>query len=95
MPTPPGHGHASARTICAYEPFQCYHKPGLDRRKIRRLARPFSKSAKDDAQSAPGVGLALSRGLAPAVQVIQTKPAVTVIETPASVVTETKVIEKP
>jgi signal transduction histidine kinase len=42
------------------------HGPGLDRRVVRRLFRPFSKSANDAAQSAPGVGLglALSRRLA-------------------------------
>jgi signal transduction histidine kinase len=42
------------------------HGPGLDRQVIRRLFRPFSKSANDAAQSAPGVGLglALSRRLA-------------------------------
>ena len=42
------------------------HGPGLDRKVIRRLFRPFSKSANDAAQSAPGVGLglALSRRLA-------------------------------
>jgi signal transduction histidine kinase len=40
--------------------------PGLSPRVIRRLFRPFSKSAHDAAQSAPGVGLglALSRRLA-------------------------------
>jgi signal transduction histidine kinase len=42
------------------------HGPGLHPRVIRRLFRPFSKSAHDAAQSAPGVGLglALSRRLA-------------------------------
>lgn len=42
------------------------HGPGLPRRAVRRLFRPFSKSALDAAQSAPGVGLglALSRRLA-------------------------------
>jgi signal transduction histidine kinase len=42
------------------------HGPGLPPRAIRRLFRPFSKSAHDAAQSAPGVGLglALSRRLA-------------------------------
>jgi signal transduction histidine kinase len=42
------------------------HGPGLDPKVIRRLFRPFSKSASDAAQSAPGVGLglALSRRLA-------------------------------
>jgi signal transduction histidine kinase len=42
------------------------HGPGLNPKVIRRLFRPFSKSANDAAQSAPGVGLglALSRRLA-------------------------------
>jgi signal transduction histidine kinase len=42
------------------------HGPGLPRRAARRLFRPFSKSARDAALSAPGVGLglALSRRLA-------------------------------
>jgi signal transduction histidine kinase len=42
------------------------HGPGLRQNVIRRLFRPFSKSATDAAQSAPGVGLglALSRRLA-------------------------------
>jgi len=42
------------------------HGPGLHPRVIRKLFRPFSKSAQDAAQSAPGVGLglALSRRLA-------------------------------
>ena len=42
------------------------HGPGLHPKVIRRLFRPFSKSAHDAAQSAPGVGLglALSRRLA-------------------------------
>ena len=42
------------------------HGPGLSPQVIRRLFRPFSKSAHDAAQSAPGVGLglALSRRLA-------------------------------
>jgi signal transduction histidine kinase len=42
------------------------HGPGLHPTVIRRLFRPFSKSARDAAQSAPGVGLglALSRRLA-------------------------------
>jgi signal transduction histidine kinase len=42
------------------------HGPGLCPRIVRRLFRPFSKSAQDAAQSAPGVGLglALSRRLA-------------------------------
>ncbi len=42
------------------------HGPGLHPKVVRRLFRPFSKSAHDAAQSAPGVGLglALSRRLA-------------------------------
>ena len=42
------------------------HGPGLDANVIRKLFRPFSKSAHDAARSAPGVGLglALSRRLA-------------------------------
>jgi signal transduction histidine kinase len=42
------------------------HGPGLPASMIRRLFRPFSKSAHDAAQSAPGIGLglALSRRLA-------------------------------
>jgi signal transduction histidine kinase len=42
------------------------HGPGLQPSLMRRLFRPFSKSAQDAAQSAPGVGLglALSRRLA-------------------------------
>lgn len=42
------------------------HGPGLPPRAVRRLFRPFSKSAHDAAHSAPGVGLglALSRRLA-------------------------------
>jgi signal transduction histidine kinase len=42
------------------------HGPGLHPKVIRRLFRPFSKSAQDAAHSAPGVGLglALSRRLA-------------------------------
>jgi len=36
------------------------HGPGLHPRVIRRLFRPFSKSAQDAAQSAPGVGLGLA-----------------------------------
>ncbi len=42
------------------------HGPGVDAREARRLFRPFHKSARDAAQSAPGVGLglALSRRLA-------------------------------
>ncbi|MCX5677204.1 MAG: ATP-binding protein, partial [Planctomycetota bacterium] len=44
----------------------CDHGPGLSARDARRLFRPFSKSARDAAHSAPGVGLglALSRRLA-------------------------------
>jgi signal transduction histidine kinase len=44
----------------------CDHGPGVPSSLIRRLFRPFSKSAHDAAQSAPGVGLglALSRRLA-------------------------------
>jgi signal transduction histidine kinase len=42
------------------------HGPGIDAREARRLFRPFHKSAREAAQSAPGVGLglALSRRLA-------------------------------
>ena len=42
------------------------HGPGLPPKAVRRLFRPFSKSAHDAAHSAPGVGLglALSRRLA-------------------------------
>ncbi len=42
------------------------HGPGIDAKEMRRLFRPFHKSARDAAQSAPGVGLglALSRRLA-------------------------------
>ncbi len=42
------------------------HGPGVSAREARRLFRPFCKSAKDAANSAPGVGLglALSRRLA-------------------------------
>ena len=42
------------------------HGPGLSRAELRRLFRPFHKSAGEAAQSAPGVGLglALSRRLA-------------------------------
>jgi signal transduction histidine kinase len=42
------------------------HGPGIEPRELRRLFRPFHKSARDAAQSAPGVGLglALSRRLA-------------------------------
>jgi signal transduction histidine kinase len=36
------------------------HGPGLPRRAVRRLFRPFSKSALDAAHSAPGVGLGLA-----------------------------------
>jgi signal transduction histidine kinase len=45
------------------------HGPGLHAGALRRLFRPFSKSAHDAAQSAPGVGLglALSRRLARAI----------------------------
>jgi signal transduction histidine kinase len=44
----------------------CDHGPGLSARDARRLFRPFSKSARQAAHSAPGVGLglALSRRLA-------------------------------
>ena len=44
----------------------CDHGPGISTRDARRLFRPFSKSAADAANSAPGVGLglALSRRLA-------------------------------
>jgi signal transduction histidine kinase len=46
------------------------HGPGLNPSVIRRLFRPFSKSADDAAKSAPGVGLglALSRRLARALE---------------------------
>jgi signal transduction histidine kinase len=42
------------------------HGPGISPREAARLFRPFSKSARDAANSAPGVGLglALSRRLA-------------------------------
>jgi len=42
------------------------HGPGIEAGEVRRLFRPFHKSARDAAQSAPGVGLglALSRRLA-------------------------------
>jgi signal transduction histidine kinase len=42
------------------------HGPGIEPEEVRRLFRPFHKSARDAAQSAPGVGLglALSRRLA-------------------------------
>jgi signal transduction histidine kinase len=45
------------------------HGPGIDAREASRLFRPFHKSARDAAQSAPGVGLglALSRRLAQAI----------------------------
>ncbi len=45
------------------------HGPGVSAREARRLFRPFHKSARDAAQSAPGVGLglALSRRLARAI----------------------------
>ena len=45
------------------------HGPGLTARDARQLFRPFRKSARDAAQSAPGVGLglALSRRLARAI----------------------------
>lgn len=36
------------------------HGPGISRREARRLFRPFSKSARDAAHSAPGVGLGLT-----------------------------------
>ena len=44
----------------------CDHGPGISARDAKRLFRPFSKSARDAANSAPGVGLglALSRRLA-------------------------------
>jgi signal transduction histidine kinase len=44
----------------------CDHGPGIEAGEARRLFRPFHKSARDAAQSAPGVGLglALSRRLA-------------------------------
>jgi len=44
----------------------CDHGPGISPKDGRRLFRPFSKSARDAANSAPGVGLglALSRRLA-------------------------------
>ena len=44
----------------------CDHGPGISATEARRLFRPFTKSARDAANSAPGVGLglALSRRLA-------------------------------
>jgi len=36
------------------------HGPGIDRHEAKRLFRPFSKSATDAANSAPGVGLGLA-----------------------------------
>jgi signal transduction histidine kinase len=36
------------------------HGPGISKRDARKLFRPFSKSARDAANSAPGVGLGLS-----------------------------------
>jgi signal transduction histidine kinase len=36
------------------------HGPGLSRSALRRLFRPFNKSARDAAESAPGVGLGLA-----------------------------------
>jgi signal transduction histidine kinase len=44
----------------------CDHGPGITEAEARRLFRPFTKSARDAAHSAPGVGLglALSRRLA-------------------------------
>ena len=36
------------------------HGPGIAKKEIRRLFRPFCKSARDAAGSAPGVGLGLS-----------------------------------
>ena len=44
----------------------CDHGPGIPRTEARRLFRPFRKSARDAANSAPGVGLglALSKRLA-------------------------------
>jgi nitrogen-specific signal transduction histidine kinase len=38
----------------------CDHGPGISRRDVRALFRPFRKSAKDAAASAPGVGLGLA-----------------------------------
>lgn len=48
----------------------CDHGPGLGPDDLRRLFRPFQKSARDAANSAPGVGLglALSRRLARAMR---------------------------
>jgi signal transduction histidine kinase len=36
------------------------HGPGIGPRELKRLFRPFEKSARDAAHSAPGVGLGLS-----------------------------------
>ena len=36
------------------------HGPGVSPHEAKRLFRPFSKSAKDAANSAPGVGLGLA-----------------------------------
>ena len=36
------------------------HGPGISRQESRKLFRPFSKSAREAANSAPGVGLGLS-----------------------------------
>jgi len=36
------------------------HGPGIEPREARRLFRPFTKSARDAANSAPGVGLGLA-----------------------------------
>ncbi len=57
------------------------HGPGIEPKAARRLFRPFHKSARDAAQSAPGVGLglALSRRLARALggglHVLRARPA--------------------
>jgi signal transduction histidine kinase len=55
-------GHEAGRTFLKV----CDHGPGIADPTLRRLFRPFSKSAADAAVSAPGVGLglALSRRLA-------------------------------